>query len=126
MDNTQNLWEKFSPARIWNGIFNENIGGKRYINTLPLSPAKPAIFRTVDATISSSTEITLKGNTTIIRVYAISKDVYLKWGTDDVTASNFDEVVPANQIVDLVVPTGQSAINLIEREASATVIVIEK
>lgn len=100
---------------------------------LQLAPAGAALARTVDATISASTEITLNAATTFIRVYAMDKDVYLKWGTADVTASNFDEVIPANQIVDLVVPaetaaTGvlYTAINLIERAATAGVIVIEK
>lgn len=97
---------------------------------MQLSPDKIALARTIDATISSSTEITLNAATTFIRVYAIDKDVYLKWGTADVTASNFDHVIPAGQIVDLVVPlasasTLYTAINLIERAATATVIVIE-
>lgn len=110
------------------------------VNTLPhddnnvvmqLTPAVVALARTVDATISSSTEITLNAATKLIRVYALSQDVYLKWGTDDVTASNFDEVIPANQIVDLVVPiqsgtTLYTAVNLLERTATAGVIVIEK
>lgn len=98
---------------------------------IQLAPARVALARTVDATISATTEINLNDSTSFIRVYAITQDVYLKWGTDDVTASNFDEVVPAGQIVDLVVPnqtdgTRYDAINLIERTATATVIVIEK
>ncbi len=98
---------------------------------IQLTPSRAALARTVDATISASTEITLNTSTRIIRVYAISQDVYLKWGTDDVTASNFDEVIPAGQIVDLVIPaetvsTLYTAINLIERTATAGVIVIEK
>lgn len=99
---------------------------------IPLAPANIALARTVDATISTSTEITLNAATSFVRVYAINKDVYLKWGTDDVTASNFDEVIPAGQICDFIVPKSQpgkalyTALNLIEREASATVIVIEK
>lgn len=106
----------------------------------PLTPARIALARTVDATISSSTEITLNAATTILRVYALTQDVYLKWGTADVTASNFDEVIPANQIVDLVVPVDETAtlaaagvaqtlytaVNLIERTTTAGVIVIEK
>lgn len=91
-----------------------------------LTPSYPALARTIDATISSSTEITLNVKTTFIRVYAVDKDVYLKYGTDDVTASNFDEVIPANQVCDFVIPKGTTAINLIERAATATVIVIEK
>ena len=79
-----------------------------------------------DATVSASTEITLNAATTFIQVYAIAKDVYLKWGTDNVTAANFDEVIPAGQYLYFVVPNGQTAVNLIEREAGATIIVIEK
>ncbi len=96
-----------------------------------LTPNKAALARTVDATISTSTEITLNAATTFLRIYAIDKDVYLKWGTADVTASNFDEIIPANQIVDLYVPiesgtTLYTAINLIERAATGGIIVIEK
>ncbi len=97
-----------------------------------LTPCRVALARTVDTSISTSTEIELNAATTLIRVYAIDKDVYLKWGTTDVTASNFDEVVPANQIIDLYVPLDSStnnpftAINLIERAATGGVIVIEK
>lgn len=90
------------------------------------TPDVVALARTVDATISSSTEITLNKATTYIEVYAKTQDVYLKWGTDDVTAANFDEVIPAGQIRSFLVPNGQTAINLIERDASASVVVIEK
>lgn len=96
-----------------------------------LSPASVALARTVDATISASTEITLNASTSFIRVYAIDKDVYMKWGTADVTASNFDEVIPANQICDFFVPlesgpTLYTAVNFIERAATGGIIVIEK
>lgn len=98
---------------------------------MQLTPASTALARTIDASISGSTEIVLNAATTIIRVYAITKDVYLKWGINDVSAANFDEIIPAGQICDFVVPIASNgdlytAINLIEREASATVIVIEK
>lgn len=91
-----------------------------------LTPASVALARTVDATISASTEITLNAATKFIRVYALTQDVYLKWGTADVDATNFDEVIPANQVCDFFVPTAITAINLIERTATAGVIVIEK
>jgi hypothetical protein len=96
-----------------------------------LTPSVVALARTVDATISASTEITLNAATTIIRVYALDKDVYMKWGTADVTAANFDEVIPANQVCDFYVPveTGTTlftAVNFIERAATAGMIVIEK
>jgi len=109
--------------------FRKNLdGGLKWPNPLSVvsTPDVVALERTVDATLSASSEITLNTATTYIRVYAITKDVYLKWGTADCTAANFDEVIPAGQVFDFLVPNGQTAINLIEREASATVIVIEK
>lgn len=90
------------------------------------TPDVVAKARTVDASISTSTEITLNTATTYIRVYAVAKDIYLKWGTADVDATNFDEVIPAGQVFDFIVPDQTTAINVIEREAGATVIVIEK
>jgi hypothetical protein len=81
---------------------------------------------TKDASISASTEITLQKATTFISVKAIAKDVYLKWGTDDVTDSNMDEIVVAGEVRHFLVPAGVTAINVIEAEASATCIIIEK
>jgi hypothetical protein len=108
-------------------MWRKNDKGKlTHSHELQITPDVVALARTVDATISTSTEITLNVETTMLRVYAIAQDVYLKWGTDDVDATNFDEVIPAGQIVDLKVPNGQTAINLIERASAATVIVIEK
>jgi hypothetical protein len=92
---------------------------------IQLAPAKAALARTVDATISASTELTLNAGTSMIRVYAIDKDIYLKWGTADVTAANFDHVIPANQLVDLTIPPATTAVNFIERAATATLICIE-
>ena len=89
-------------------------------------PDVVALARTINSSLSATSEITLNKQTTMLRVYAITKDVYLKWGTTDVTAANFDEVIPAGQILDYKVPNGITAINLIERESSATVIVVEK
>lgn len=100
----------------------KNINHETAIRTFA---AGAALARTVDTSVSSSTEITLDQSTEVIRVYAIAKDVYLKWGTADVTASNFDHVIPAGQVLALAVPSGVTAVNLIEREAGATVIVIE-
>jgi hypothetical protein len=93
---------------------------------LKLTPNVLALARTVDATISASTEVTLNIATTFLSVYAIAKDIYLKWGADDVSASNFDEVIPAGEIRDFIVPDGVTAVNFIEREAGATLIAIEK
>jgi len=98
---------------------------------MQLTPAVIALAQTVNASISSSSSITFNAATTILRVYAISQDVYFKWGSTAVTSSNFDEIIPASQIVDLVVPkdstgTKYTTCKFIERTASATIVVIEK
>jgi hypothetical protein len=96
------------------------------LSLLKVTPSVPALARTVDPTISASTEITLNAATSFISVYAFVKDVYLKWGTDDVTASNFDEVIPAGQIINFLVPSAITALNVIERESGAGVVVLER
>lgn len=102
-----------------------------------LPPPVIALARTVDATVSASTEVTLNTSTTFVRVYAVDQDIYMKWGTDDVTSSNFDQVIPAGQIMDFFVPvdittsqtddaeTLYTAINFIERTATALLILME-
>lgn len=111
-----------------------DVGGR----AVQITPVGVALSRTVDDDISSSTEITLHTgvdglpDTRFVRVYAKDKDVYLKWGTDNVTSSNFDEIIPANQVVDLAVPyqsdghTLFTALNVIQAEATAKIRIIEK
>ncbi len=103
-------------------------GENGVIPLAPTGPAKTAPF--IDATISTSTELTLQENTTWLRCYAINQDVCLKWGTDDVSATAFDEIIPAGQIVDLPVPNltnaPYTAVNVIERVSGGTIIIIEK
>jgi len=92
---------------------------------------KVALARTVSSSISSSTEIVFNTNTTVIRVFASAKDVYLKWGIDDCAPHTFDEIIPAGLYLDLAIPlqadgTPFTACNVLERAATATVVVIEK
>ena len=100
-------------------------------STIQLTPARVALEETYDATISSSTELTLNAATTIIRVCAIDKPILMKWGTSDVSTSDFDEIIPAGAICDFVVPkesgsTLYTAVNFIEQAATAILVVIEK
>lgn len=102
-----------------------------YGHELQITPKGTSLARTVNASISSSVEITLQPTTGFIRVYAINQDVYLRWGIEDCNANTFDEVIPSGQIVDLVIPVDESgnkytALNVIERTTSAIVIVVEK
>ena len=95
-------------------------------NALQLTPAKVALAQTRDTDISSSSEITLDTDTRIIEVTAVGGNVYLKYGTDDVTNANFDEFIQKGQTRHYVPPADTTAINLIDDGDSATVIVIEK
>ena len=91
-----------------------------------LTPDVVSLATTLDASISASTEIVLNTATTFISVFAIAKDIYLKWGTTDVTAATADEVILAGTVRNFLVPSGITAVNLIERESAATLILIEK
>jgi len=96
-----------------------------------LTPAKTAIDRDVLSSLSSSTTLALESTTKVLRLYATGQDVYFKWGSTAVTASNFDEVVPAEQVIDLFVPddsTGAlyTTCRVIERNASAALVAIQK
>lgn len=98
---------------------------------MQITPRGLALARTVDSTISTSTEITLQPTTKYLRLYATSQDVYLRWGIEDCNENTFDEIIPAGQVVDLMVPDDirgvrSTAINVIERASGATIVVIEK
>lgn len=92
----------------------------------------PALARTVSSSISASTEITLNSATKLIIVYASTKDVYLKWGIDDCAPHTFDEIIVAGDTPKVFpIPlqadgTPYNALNVLQREATATVVVIEK
>jgi hypothetical protein len=95
------------------------------------TPAVVAIDEHYDATISTSTEIVFNAATTLIEVGAIDKAILLKWGADDASTSDFDEVIMANTIRQFIVPrdaagTRYAAVNFIEQAATAILVVIEK
>lgn len=101
---------------------------------ISLAPTGAALATTVDATISTATDLALQTDTTFLRVYAINQDVCLRWGaaaSRAASATDFDEIIPAGQIVDIVRATDSSGAlyatcNFIERVAGGTAIIIEK
>jgi hypothetical protein len=93
---------------------------------IALVPARTAFARTRDTTVSTSTEIVLNENTTLLEITAITDHLYMKYGTDDVSNANFDEFILANSTRHYVVPAGVTAINLIDNGSSGAAIVIEK
>jgi len=92
-----------------------------------------ALARTVQA-LGSSFLINLNSATKFVRVYAISKDAYMKWAesdTDYCKADNFDEFIPAGQYIDFAVPVQEdgvhfSRLTFVGRESGSTIVVVEK
>ena len=84
----------------------------------------PTLVATYDASVSSSTTVTLGSTTTYIEVTAISKPILLKW---DATASTsaFDEIIPADS-TKVFYSKGHTTANFIEQAASAVLVCIEK
>ena len=95
-------------------------------NVVQITPARVALDETYDTTVSTSTELTLNTDTTLIEVAAISQGIFLKWGEDDVSSSDFDEFIPAGTLRHFYIPEGVVAVNFIEQAASATLVVVEK
>lgn len=95
-------------------------------DVIPLTLSTVALAQTRDTSVSSSTEITLDSDTVLIEVTAIDDNLYLKYGTDDVTNANFDEFILANTTRHYVIPNNITAINLIDDGNSGAVVVIEK
>lgn len=89
------------------------------------SPDAPTLVATYDATISSSTTLTLNSGTTYIEVSAIDKGIFLNWGAT-ASSSAFKEFIPANQTRVYKIPEGVATANFIEQSATAILVVLEK
>ena len=87
-------------------------------------PKQVALAVTYDATISSSTAVTLNAGTTLIEITAIDKAIFYKWG-GTASSSLFDGIVPQNTSKIVPVPTGQTSIQFIEESATAKLAVVE-
>lgn len=85
----------------------------------------PTLVGTYDATVSSSTELTLNAGTTSIEVTAIDKGIFMKWGAT-ASSSAFDEFIGQNTTRTYIVPTGVASVQFIQESATAKIVVIEK
>lgn len=92
---------------------------------IQLAPAKIALAKTYDATISSATDLTLNAATTYIEVSAIDKGIFLKYGST-ASSTDYDEFISANTTRAYIVPANISTISVIQQSASAAVSIIEK
>lgn len=84
----------------------------------------PTLVATYDATISSSTAVTLNSATTYIEVTAITKPILLKWDASASTSA-FDEIIPADT-TKIFYSKGKTTANFIEQATSAVLVCIEK
>lgn len=104
------------------------------LEIMQLAPTGAALARNVITSLGTAVPINLNSETDFLRCYAKTQDVWFKWGTTAVTTSNFDEVIPAGQIIDLPVPriknTGgaqkYTSFNVKERDAGASIVIIQK
>lgn len=92
---------------------------------IQLTPNTTSKAVTVDSTISSATSVALNQDTTLIEVTALNYGVYMKYAAG-VSASSFDEFIAPGMTRHFLRPEGVSTISFIEKDASATIIVIEK
>ena len=79
---------------------------------------------TYDATISSTTAITLNAKTTGIEVSAVDKGIFLKWDASASTSA-FDGFISPGTTKAFSVPTGTVTANFIEQASAAILICIE-
>ena len=89
------------------------------------SPYTSALEETYDTSISSSTEITLNSATKYIECTAIDQAVFMKWGTTDVSSSDWDHVIPIDTTRVFKVPSGTTAVNFIQQTATAILAMAE-
>lgn len=89
------------------------------------NPKAPTLATTYDATISSSTTVTLNSGTTYIEVTALLKGIFMKWGAT-ASSSAFDEFIAPESTRVYIVPAAQSTVQFIEEAATAHLVVIEK
>lgn len=87
------------------------------------NPKAPTLARTYDATISSSTTVTLNAGTSVIIVSAIDKGIFMKWGAT-ASSSAFDDFISPNTTRMFVVLA--STVQFIEESATAKLVVVEK
>ena len=95
------------------------------ISQFPVAfPPKVALEETYDATISSSTSITLNTSATMIAVTAIDKAIFMKWG-GTAASTDYDHCIPLNSTRYFFIPSGTTTVEFIEQAATAILSVTE-
>jgi len=94
------------------------------LSSVSCAPSETTLEETYDATISSSTTVTLNSATKFIEVSAIDKGIFLKWG-GTASSSDFDGFVPQNTSKIYAIPGGQTSVQFIEEATTAKLVVLE-
>ncbi len=79
---------------------------------------------TYDATISSTTAVTLNAATTGIEVTAVDKPIFLNWDAS-ASSSAFVAIIAPNTTKTFMVPRGTVTANFIEQASAAILVCIE-
>lgn len=102
--------------------FARDGGGAAAVNAPPNSLP---LATTYDATISTTTQVTLNARTSYIEVAAIDKAIALRWGTSAASLAAYDAIIPANTVRGFFVPKDVTAVNFIEQAATGILSVTE-
>lgn len=89
------------------------------------NPKSPTLASVYDATISSTTSVSLNSSASTIIVSAIDKGIFMKWGAA-ASSSSFDEFIPANQTRTYVIPSDTTTVQFIEKATTAKLVCIQK
>lgn len=90
------------------------------------NPKAPTLVATYDASIDTSTEITLNAGTTFVEVSAIAAGIFLRWGTGDASTSAFDEYISPNSTRLYARPANTTAVNFLQATANGILVLLEK
>lgn len=85
----------------------------------------PTLATVYNASISSSTSVTLASGVTYIEVSAIGAGIFMKWGAV-ASSTTFDEFIQSGLSRTYIVPSGQTTVQFIQESATAKLVVIEK
>ncbi len=85
----------------------------------------PTLEETYDASINTSTAITLNSGTTYIEVTALLKGIFMKWN-GAASSSDYDEFIAPDSTRIYVRPDDATTVEFIEEAASAHLSVLEK
>lgn len=94
-------------------------------NTMQLLPDVSPLAVTYSAGITNSTtELTLNANTKQIHIAVEWQGVFIKYGTDDATTSDFDAYAIPGSYIDRRLPDWTTAINVITATGTASAFVL--